>query len=403
MSDINLHNTIKYIPVPKFYTLKAKFIFSFILISIFILLCIPFNQKNNKYIKKMEEYSPEIEAETLYKNEGPRMASEYIDFYKSLPNAKFNEKLNDIKNQAEKQRSNFSYKAEEFGRGLIGMDNHEDYAKITSKVAGYVPYLSDAQAIFKHGKGLYNNWNKFQKNENVNSVELGLDGIGLVASLYGLLPGVGHAADPVKKSTAILRNCMGIMKNEIKSYILHIFSNVFKFIGNSKILDINAKNFNQLSEIVASKKEQFNEAITLTDSALKQIQPIINLSINNWDAASIVLKNASTPEELNDYINIVNKIDKDNKDILKFGGFNALNAAYRLDKEGNFDINIIKNAMIYGDAGLDAIGHIPSKNFLTNPLSSKKSFSTWRIAIICIFGIYIIMSLIKIWFPINKI
>lgn len=399
MSRINLQTIIDFIPVPRKPVLGVKYIFTGILVFIFILLCIPSGSGESGYIARMKEFSPVVKAREIYDKEGPKAASEYVTFYQSLPNYRPDNALAAIKEEAEKQRSSWSYKAGEIGRGLIGMDQHEDYANITSTISQYVPYLSDARSIFAHGKGLYEHWNKFQNDESIDSLALGMDGIGLAASLWGLIPGVGHAADPVKSSTDTLRKCVGMMSSGVKNYVMQVFNKVFKFIGQSGILEIKASDFSQLSKLVDSKKEQFSEAMTLTGAALKELQPLTNLALDNWNAAAAVLANASTPEELNRYINIAARIDKSNEDIMQFGGSAALQAASRMDREGRFDVNLLKSAMLYGDAGLEAVGNIPAAEILAYPLRASSGFGFWRMALLAVFGLYVVLALIKIWRP----
>lgn len=380
---------------------SLKIIFTLILAIIFGLLCIPGESPYNKYIARMKEYSPASRAESLFERDGPRAASEFAAFWLSLPNADANaqvaSRLKSVMNEAEARRGDWSYKAEEFGRGLIGMEPHEDYARITTKAARYIPYLSDARYIFTHGKSLYENWKKFQNHENVNGLRLGIDGVGLAVCLYGLIPGVGRAADPVKTSTAILNKCLGVMRNEIKDYVLKLFQPAFKFIQKSELLEINASNLAGLSSLVARKSNQFDEAVALIGSALTRLQPLITLCLENWDAARLVLENASSPEELCGYINIANKIDKSDVAILKYGGGNALSAACRLENGGEFNINILKSAMLYGDAGLEAVGNIPDDVFLEYPLRVKSRYSPLRITILALYAICASLAIIRIW------
>lgn len=402
MPQMNIKNFLEYVPAPANASPKIRLLFSAILVIVFIFLCIPFasNDKYNKYIEKMIKFSPVKEAQSLYEKNGPRAASEYVSFYQSLPNYKKNESLNKIKEKAEEHRGQWVYIAEEFGRGLIGMKPHEYYAETVSHISGYVPYLSDVKDIVAHGRGLWNNWNKFKNNENVDALQLGIDGIGLTASLCGLIPAAGHAADPVKKSAGILRKCVEIMTNELKTYILQLFKNVFNYIMKSGLLETDIKSYNQLSGMLAAKKNQFEEAMTLAEGAMKQLYPLLNLAAHNWGAASLVLQNAKSPEELKNYIDLVTQMDKTNPKILEYGGSNALKAAARLEKEGALNMREIENAMAYGQAGLEAVGHIPARYFSASSLKIEKGgLSGARKIILFIFGLYSLLALIKIWRP----
>ena len=380
---------------------SRRVIFTLILAIIFGLLCIPAESPYNAYIERMRDYSPVSRAEALNEKDGPRAASEFAAFYLSLPNADADERvasrLKSVMDAAEARRGDWSYKTAEFGRGLIGLNPHEDYARITSKAAGYIPYLSDARYIFTHGKSLYENWTKFLNNENVSALRLGIDGIGLAVCLYGLLPGIGHAADPVKTSTAILNKCVGVMRKEMKDYVLKLFQPAFKCIQNSKLLEINASNLSGLSATVKTKANQFEEALALINSALNRLQPLIKLCLDNWDTARLVLENASTPEELSAYINIANKIDKNDVALLKYGGGSALQAAFRLEKDGDFNINILKSAMLYGEPGLEAVGNIPNEVFLEHPLRTISAYSPLRLTLLALYGICATLAIIWVW------
>lgn len=395
----NLLTLLEFIPLPKKMSRLTKYVLTSILVIVFIFLCIPSKSNENGYIARMKQFSPVTKARNLYEKDGPRAASEYVSFYQSLPGYQANEELSKIKAEAEKHRSSWSYMAEEFGRGLIGMDHHEDYSSITSSIAKYVPYLSDARGIFTHGKGLYEHWNKFQNNENINSLELGLDGVGLAASLWGLIPGIGHAGDPVKQSTGVLRKCVSLMSNGVKNHVMQVFNASFKYISKSGILDIKVSDFSDLSKLVENKKGQFNEAMNLVAGSFKELQPLINLALDNWGAASTVLATASSPEELESYINIANRIDKNNEDVLKFGGRAALQAASRLEKAGNFNVDLLKSAMLYGDAGLDAVGNIPAEELTAHPLNAGSSFGFWRLALLAIYTLFAALLIGRIWRP----
>lgn len=390
---------LDFIPLPQKMSRWTKYGLTSILVFVFILLCIPSGSSDNGYIDRMKQFSPVNKARELYKKDGPRAASEYVSFYQSLPGYQANQELNQIKAEAEQHRSSWTYMAAEFGRGLIGMDHHEDYSSLTSSIAAYVPYLSDARDILTHGKGLYEHWNKFQNNENINSLELGLDGVGLAASLWGLIPGIGHAGDPIKQSTGVLRKCVSLMSNGVKTYVMQVFNKAFKFISKSGILDIKMSDFGDLTKLVENKKGQFNEAMNLVAGSFKELQPLINLALDNWGAASAVLSTASTPEELKSYINIANRIDKNNEDILKFGGKAALQAASRLEKAGGFNINLLKSAMLYGDAGLEAVGNIPAEELLAPSPKAESSFGFWRLALLVIYVLFAALMIARIWRP----
>ncbi|MBD5557754.1 MAG: hypothetical protein HDQ92_04165 [Desulfovibrio sp.] len=377
-----LGKILPYVPTPKKSSRRGKIVFSSVLALIFLFLCVPLKSEKNPYVEEMRTFSPAKQAEE-YKKVGPEEVLAYAAFYQSLPNAKQDAALEQIKAEAEVKSSSLTHKAKKYGK----------------VAAEFVPGVSDVGDLISHGQSLYGHWQKFQNDESVNTFLLALDSTGLVLDIAGFMPANQTVTKPAKKAMTPIRKAWAKIKPEVKEYIFKLFKPVFAAISRSGLMDFTSSELAHPTALYNAKKDQFNQVKMLTKAAFDNLGPILVLSVKNEPLAEVVMLNSTSPEEVEANLKLANELTNEYMDILKFGGPEAFRAAVRLKERGELDPQVLKAAMSYGPAGLKAIGHVPSSDILKGDFSSRRAYSWLQILLLVLYIPYFCLAMIKIWRP----
>lgn len=348
-------------------------------------------------MQKIINYNPVTQANEILETGDKKKASEFIAFYQSLPGVKKNKNLEALKNEIDKERSKLTYKAKEIAKASLGFEHHEDYAGKVGSVMGRVPYISDAQTIISTSRELYKDYDDFKQGKPVDTLHLGLTSVGLASALYGLLPGVGHAADPVKKSTGILSKSVKFMKKKLRTSIIALFQPVFQAIRNTGILEIKYNNINNIKKAVEEKKSQFAEVMGMAKESFKILLPYTKVAVTNWPIAAVAVASSSSVDQLNANIKLASEIDADDAGIIQFGETAALEAGARLQAKGEFSVNALKSAMRYGPEGLALLGKVSPDKLEKTVKKAKMLHVILPVAYGCLI-LFSILVICKTWF-----
>lgn len=394
-----LGKILPYVPTPGNSSRRGKILFSSILALIFLFLCVPLKSVKNPYAEGMLAFSPAQQAREIYDMGGPKEAWDYIVFYQGLPNVKRDAELEKIKAVAEAHRGSWTYRAEELGRGAIGANTHEEYSTKFKGAVSFVPGLAEVGNLMADGQNIYGHWRKFKNDESVNTFLLALDGAGLVLDIAGFVPANKIVTKPAKKAMTPIRNAWAKISPEVKNYIFNLFKPVFAAIAQSNLMEFKRSDLANPASFYESKKNQFNQVVALTKTALGNLGPILALSAKSEPIAEVVMLNSQTPQELEINLELANRFTKEDMPILKFGGAEALRAAARLKERGELDPQVLKAAMSYGPAGLNAVGHMSAADIIKGDFSPRRAYSWLQILLLVLYIPYTCLAMIKIWRP----
>lgn len=399
-----LGKILPYIPTPKKSSRRGKIIFSSILALIFLFLCVPLKSVKNPYAEKMLAFSPAEQAREIKNRdrENPQAALDYIKFYQGLPDVKPDAALEEVKAEVEADRS-LADKTKSMAEEIVKQYFGEDNAQLIELIQLFMPagvnpyhYIS----LYKDGGKLYEYVGNFQNDKDINFAELGVDSAGFLLGIAAILPPpLGNAAKPANKAIAPVRKVWKKIPDKVKQNISDTFKPVLVTIENSNLMVFNRRDFDDLKALYETKKDQFNKVRERTEAALAQLGPILEVSAKSEPVAEVVLLNSPTPEELKNNLKLVKGFEKEDMPILQFGGVEALRAAARLQKRGEFDTQVLKAAMRYGPAGLAAVGNMPRDDIRKGDFSPKRGYSWLQILLLVLYVPYAVLALIKTWRP----
>lgn len=387
----------EYVPGFNKINKKLKVPITAIIILICFLILIPKSNKINPLIQEMLNFSPVKTAEEYLKQQGPKAAYDYINFYENLPGVTHNEELNIIKEKAKKERKSIKYIGKELTFGVLGLEHHEAYAKVVNAVSGMIPYSKDAKDLAKNVSALASEWSKY-KTGNVDMLHLGLAGLGVAEIIASFLPVDIPGLHKIKMATNTLLDNTRFMNENLKKIITQTFDPVFDSLKKSDVInDPEAKN---LITNISGKKEKILSILDATQEGMDQFQSFVNLSGKHKNITPIVAASSSDISQLDQYSDIAIELSKENKDLVLFGGEEVLKAAMYQKTHGGINVNQLLSAIRYGPAGLNALVKLNEKK-IQNEFKIAQSKIKYRplLPIPIIILIWLISSLIiiKTW------
>lgn len=403
-----LGKILPYIPTPQKSSRRGKIIFSSILALIFLFLCVPLKSVKNPYAEEMLAFSPAEQAREIKNRDrkNSQAALDYIKFYQGLPDVKPDAALEEVKAEVEAGRGwvdNLKDKTTSTAKDLVG---ENAYAFLHPLAKSLLPAGLDPDfliELYDDSQKVYEHWRTYKNGENVNAANLAMDGTGFILGIVTLVPGpTSTAAKPARKALGPVRKTWANIPGQVKDEIFELFKPIFVVITESNLMEFNRSDLSGLDSFYnfyKSKTGQLQEVATRTESALEHLGPILALSAKNEPAAELVLLNSPTPKELEINLELANRFTNEDMPILQFGGGEALRAAARLQKRGEFDTQVLKAAMRYGPAGLAAVGNMPGDDIIKGNFSPRRAYSWLQILLLVLYIPYACLALIKTWRP----
>lgn len=403
-SSSNLQKYWAYVPGMPTASIAIKIGLSIIILGICVFLLIPVPYKNYDLVKQTLTYSPVKQVRDYYAELGPKAAFDFINFYESLPGVVQNPELMRIKEEANSERSRWTYIGKELGLGLLGMKPHENYAKYAKSAVKFVPYANDIHSASEYANELIQEYRNYKNGTNIDMLHLGVASLGLIEVAIGLLPGDNPTINKLKPQTHALLDSLKMLNPKLRDEVANVLNPIFNKIEKSDLAQ--DKDGNALVQIIKDKSSQFMTILKQAEDCLNNFQGLVNLEKKNENLVPVVVSSSTNFNELKENSELAEEIAKLNPDVLLYGGDAALQAANRLKNEGKFDIKTLEAAMKYGQAGLKTVGIIPINQLekeIKN-ISDNHSASHFRFPLIIILLIIVvsIVFLAKTWIPINK-
>lgn len=396
----SMANLIRYIPGMPNASIAVKCGLTAILVAICLFFMIPVSSQPDPMVKEILSYSPAAEAENIYEKNGPKAAFEFVNFYENLPGAIKSPQLDVIRQKANEERASLSYVTKEVGSALLGMEHHENYARLTQSAVGLVPYGRDLQLAGKYANEIIKEWKNYKSGQDIDTLRLGVATLGLVEVAISLLPGDNPTVSRLKAQTNVLLESLKVMNGKLRDVVSGILKPVLQTLEKSGLNQDSSGQ--ELIDMIQTQSKKFMGILDQAETCLNQFQALVNLERKNKDFVPLVVASSSNLNELDTNYKLAQEIAKLNPNVLLYGGVPALQAAERLNAQGTFNIQTLEAAMAYGKYGLNAVG-IMSWNQLEKEIEQARAGKTSKFRIPgVLIAIIILASLLIIartWTP----
>lgn len=355
-----IKNALRKVPGAHKYGVKIRIAVTCAIVALCLCLLIPLKNKPDPLIAKMAAYSPASEAESFYAQEGPKAAYDFVSFYQSLPGAKASPELLAVKSRAEAERSSWSYLGKEVGLGLLGLGAHERYAQVAGALTGQIPYASDAREIAKYARELTREWENLQSGKGIDALHTGLAALGLTQAVVSLLPNDMPYIKSLQQTTNSLMEATRYMNGQLKDAILKYLDPIFNLIRKSGLEKIGDMSTGEILAFAEEKQSQLFAAMNEIEDKLDEFDKFGRLSQKSQLLSGVVAAASDNMAELEANSAVASDLNRINPNILLFGGPEALEAANRqIKSQGKISAGELEAAMVYGTAGLEAVGKLP--------------------------------------------
>lgn len=277
-------------------------------------------------------YNPVEHAQELVNNGHYSVAYDFLSFYEEIPGVETSQEFNALKAHIENERASFTYKANEILKGVFRGESEEDYGVTAEMVTEYLA-VGDVRVLYKETS-------RYLNGEEVDALNVGLAGLGLVLSAAQTGPQVA-AVLPLKSLVGMLRKSVGLMHKSFRLGISKIFQPI---IASSDVVVRSLKK----GEIHPRLQEVLEQCRSMFGS-------LAYLARLNPRTALLVIRHTPDVASLDRNVRLAIKMGPDAKQILAHGGKESLEAAAQLEKKGKLSGVILKKAAKYGKAGYRAL------------------------------------------------
>lgn len=332
-------------------------------------------------------YNPVEHAQELVNNGHYSAAYDFLSFYEEIPGVETSQEFNVLKAQIENERASFTYRANEILKGLLWGESEEDYG-VTAEMVTEVLAFGDVRA-------LYRETSRYLNGEEVDELNAGLAGLGLVLSAAQAGPQLA-AVLPFKSLVGMLRKSVALMRKSFRLGISKIFQPI---IASSDVV------------VRSLKKGEIHPLLReVLEQCRSQFGSLADLARLNPRTALLVIRHSPDVVSLDRNTRLAIKMGPDAKQILAHGGAESLEAAAQLEKKGKLSGVTLKKAAKYGKPGYRALVEMSLEELEMQVRSArlllegrawyyfKRLISLIPSGIAFSFVLYLALALCKTWF-----